>query len=51
MLRRDALDPAVRHRLFQAVAARYRQLLEAEPVAGQSDERYVLEVAAGVLGR
>ena len=51
VLRRDALDPAVRHRLFQAVAARYRQLLEAEPVAGQSDERYVLEVAAGVLGR
>ena len=51
VLRRDALDPGVRLRLFQAVAARYRQLLEVEPVDGQSDERFVLEIAESALGR
>lgn len=51
VLRRDTLTPAVRLRLFQAVSARYRQLLGVEPAAGQSDERFVLEVAAAALGR
>ena len=51
VLRRDTLDPVVRLRLFQAVAARYRQLLAVEQEAGQSDERFVLEVAARALGR
>ncbi len=51
VLRRDTLAPAVRLRLFQAVSARYRQLLGVESAAGQSDERFVLEVAAAALGR
>ncbi len=51
VLRRDTLAPPVRLRLFQSVSARYRQLLGVDPAAGQSDERFVLEVAAAALGR
>ena len=51
VLRRDTLSPEVRLRLFQSVSARYRQLLGVDPAAGQSDERFVLEVAAAALGR
>ena len=51
VLLRDGLEPAVRLRLFRAVAARYRALFELEPEPGQSDERFVLDLADLVLGR
>lgn len=49
--RRDALAPAARFKLFRAVASHYRQLLAIELAEGQSDERFVLSVAEGLLGR
>ncbi|MCO4770866.1 MAG: RDD family protein [Deltaproteobacteria bacterium] len=51
VLRRDTLRPDVRLRLFRAVAGHYRQLFAIEPEEGQSDERFVLAVADGLLGR
>jgi len=48
--RRDRLRPDVRLRLFRAVAGRYRQMLAVEPAPGESDERFVLSVAEGLLG-
>lgn len=47
--RRDRLRPDVRLRLFRAVAGRYRQMLALEPAPGESDERFVLSVAEGLL--
>jgi len=48
---RDSLHPATRLALFAAVAGHYRQMLALELAPGQSDERFVLAVADGVLGR
>jgi len=49
--RRDALEPSSRLKLFRAVASHYRQLLAIELDEGQSDERFVLSVAEGLLGQ
>jgi uncharacterized RDD family membrane protein YckC len=47
--RRDALSPQARLRVFRAVAAHYRGRLGVPASPGQSDERFVLSVADGIL--
>ncbi len=47
-LRRDQLRVAERTRLFQATAEFFRQRLELAPAEYQSDERFILEVAAAL---